>query len=155
MPNRRKISLGDRAGATVTVLGLAAALLALAAAFLPVYEISVNGLPCEPAEASLSGACSGQGSLALIPLALLVVAMAAGAGPGGSRPAAWALLVTGLVILVLTLIIDLPKLDETGPIGINFESATVGPGVGFWLELAAGLLAAASGALRVARPWRG
>ena len=136
------------------VLGLIAAALGLLALFVPVYEITVNTLPCEPAEVALAAACSDPGSLALLPLGLLTAALAFGAGLGGSRPASFALMAVGLAILALTFGLDYPKLGQTGAIGLNFERAVVHVGPAFWLELAAGALALLAGLLRVARPWR-
>lgn len=138
----------------VTGLGVIAAVLAVLAVFLPVYEITVNTLPCEPADVALAEQCSDAGSIALLPLGLLVGLLAFGAGLGGSRAAAFCLLAAGAAILVLTLAIDAPKLGETGAIGMNFERAEVQIGPAFWLELAAGILAIAAGALRVLRPWK-
>jgi hypothetical protein len=149
-----QITLGEPIGALVAVLGILASLMALAAVFLPVYEITVNTLPCEPAEVELAEQCSQNGSIALLPLAALALLMALGAGPGGSRPATWALIATGAAILLLILVFDLPKLGTTGQIGSNFEAAATAPGAGFWLELLAGLLAVGAGVLRFVLPWQ-
>lgn len=146
--------LGDGVGGLVTGLGVIAAVLAVLAAFVPVYEITVNTLPCEPADVALAEQCSDAGSIALLPLGLLAGLLAFGAGLGGSRPAAFCLLAGGAAILALTLAIDMPKLGETGAIGMNFERAAVQVGPAFWLELAAGILAILAGAIRVLRPWK-
>jgi hypothetical protein len=138
----------------VTGLGVIAAVLAVVAVFVPVYEITVNTLPCEPADVRLAEQCSDAGSIALLPLGLLAGLLAFGAGLGGSRPAAFCLLAAGAAILVLTLAIDMPKLDDTGAIGMNFERAAVQVGPAFWLELAAGVMVIAAGAIRVLRPWK-
>lgn len=45
----------------------------------------------------------------------------------------------GLVVLGLWAIGDLPDLGQTGPYGIFGDEGRTGAGVGFWLELAAGL----------------
>jgi hypothetical protein len=138
----------------VTGLGVLAAILAVLAVFIPVYEITVNTLPCEPAEVELAEQCSDAGSIALLPLGLLSGLLAFGAGLGGSRPAALCMLPAGAAILALTLIIDLPKLGQTGAIGMNFERAAVHVGPAFWLELAAGALVLIAGAIRLVRPWQ-
>jgi hypothetical protein len=149
----RGISLNDGLGTLVVVFGLLAAALALVALFVPVYEITVNTLPCEPAEVELAAACSDPGSLALLPLGLLTAALAVGAGLGGSRPAAVALLVVGVAILALTFGLDAPKLGQTGAIGLNFDRAVVHVGPAYWMELAAAVLALLAGLIRVLRPW--
>ena len=79
--------------------------------------------------------------------------MALGAGPGRSRPAAFALIMLGAVVLVWALFFDLPVTDETGVIGRNFEGATASAGPGFTVEVVAGVLAVAAGAGR-ARGYR-
>jgi hypothetical protein len=77
--------LGDGVGGLVTGLGVLAAVLAVLAVFVPVYEITVNTLPCEPADVRLAEQCSDAGSIALLPLGLLAGLLAFGAGLGGSR----------------------------------------------------------------------
>ena len=64
--------------------------------------------------------------------------MAWGAGVGGSRPAAAALVAVGVVVLGIALLVDLPVTDETGAIGRNFEGATAAAGPASALELVAG-----------------
>ncbi len=119
-------------------LGALAALLLLLTEFLPVATVDVASSSCEVINDSnpeladrceLSGFERNGGSFIL--LALLVGAMALGAGPGRSRPAAFALIVLGAVVLVWALFFDLPVTDETGVIGRNFEGATGlgGPGL--------------------------
>jgi hypothetical protein len=138
----------------VTTLGVIAAVLAVLAAFIPVYEITVNTLPCEPAEVELAQQCSDAGSIALLPLGLLSGLLAFGAGLGGSRPAALCMLPAGAAVLVLTLAMDLPKLGRTGAIGLNFDRAEVHVGPAFWLELAAGVMIVTAGVIRILRPWK-
>jgi hypothetical protein len=84
---------------------------------------------------------------AFILLALLAAAMAYGAGLGGSRPAAVALVTIGVAVLGWALLVDLPVTDDTGAIGRNFEGATAAAGSGLTLELVAGGLAVAAGAI--------
>lgn len=91
-------------------------------------------------------------SVALLLLGLLTLAMGAGAAFGGSRPAAVALILIGVVVLGITLLVDLPASDDTGLIGRRYAAATATAGPGLWLELAAGVLAVSAGALRVIRP---
>ena len=91
-------------------------------------------------------------SIALLLLGLLTFAMGSGAAFGRSRPAAVALVAIGVVVLVIGLAIDLPASDETGLIGRDYAEAEATAQAGLWLELAAGALAVAAGALRLLRP---
>jgi hypothetical protein len=87
---------------------------------------------------------------ALLPVAVLIVVMAVGAGLGGSRPAGFALVGAAIVVLAVALAIDLPNTDETGEIGTTFEEARAVKGPALWLELAGAVLAGLAGALRLA-----
>jgi hypothetical protein len=101
----------------------------------------------------LSGLERNGGSFLL--LAGLAAFMAVGAGIGGSRPAAWALLVVGVLVLAWSLLVDLPVTDETGALGRDFEGATASAGAGLTLELIAGALLVCAGAARLLRPAAG
>ncbi len=90
-----------------------------------------------------------QHSYALVLLGLLALVMAFGAGAGASRAAAGALIVVGVIVLALALLGDLPDTNEAGQIGENFTDAKAEPRIGFYLEILAGLLAVAAGALRL------
>ena len=84
-------------------------------------------------------------------LGVLAVVMAVGAGLGGSRPAALALMAIGLVGVVVTLATDLKASGETGAIGRFYGNAkAVNPGL--YLELLAGALAVAAGLVRLVNP---
>lgn len=141
----------------VTALGLVAALLMIVAEFSTIASVELTGLdescetqlidPDQRDRCALSGFDRHGGALIL--LALIAATMAVGAGIGGSRPAAIALIVIGIVVLGIALLLDLPETDETGAIGASFEGAKASPGIGFYLELAGGLLALAAGALRL------
>jgi hypothetical protein len=140
------------------VLGAAAALLMVVAELTTIASVDVATGSCEVINDSapeLADRCKLSGlerhGGALILLAILTVVMAWGAGLGGSRPAAAALVLIGAVVLGVGLLLDLPETDETGAIGRNFEGATASAGAGLYLELAAGALAIAAGALRLTR----
>ncbi len=139
----------NRVSSTVLVLGILAAAAIVAALVLPVVEITVNGLPCEPAEVELAKDCRASGSVWLVPLAVLILVMTFGAGLGGSRAAGVALISAGVAVLGLALMLDLPDVGDTGAIGRNFESARAMAGPGLWAELAGGALAVLAGALRL------
>ncbi len=142
----------------VLVLGVAAALLVVLAEVTNLVVVDVTGAGCADAVADpeLADGCEITGgeqhSFALVPVALLIGVMAVGAGLGGSRPAAVALVVAGLLVLGVALIGDLPDTSSTGQVGQNFDEAEASPGPALWLELAGGALAVAAGALRL---WSG
>ncbi len=76
-------------------------------------------------------------SYALIPIALLAVALAWGAVTSGSRWALIALGVLGVVALLIALIGDLPDAQATGTIGSaasGFHAATDKPSAGLYIE---------------------
>ncbi|HEY7454539.1 MAG TPA: hypothetical protein VH683_08240 [Thermoleophilaceae bacterium] len=91
-------------------------------------------------------------SVALLLLGLLTFAMGAGAALGRSRPAAFALVAIGVVVLGIALLSDLPASDDTGLLGRNYEQAQASAGTGLWFEVIGGALAIVAGALRLVRP---
>ena len=142
----------------VTGAGMLAALLMVLADFLPIVSVDVAGGSCEvinDTNPELADACEQSGferhGPALVLLGVVAAAMAWGAGLGGSRPAAAALLAVGVVVLAIALLIDLPVTDDTGAIGPRFDGAEARAEIGFTLELAAGALAAVAGAARLLR----
>jgi hypothetical protein len=148
----------DGLALAVTGAGILAALLMVLADFLPIVSVDVASGSCEvinDTSPELADGCKQTGferhGPALVLLALVVATMAWGAGMGGSRPAAAALLAVGVVVLAIALLIDLPVTDDTGAIGPRFEGAQAEAEAGFTLELAAGVLAAVAGAARLLR----
>jgi hypothetical protein len=148
----------DGLALAVTGAGLLAAVLMVLADFLPIVSVDVAGGSCEvinDTSPQLADACEQSGferhGPALVLLAPVVAAMAWGAGRGGSRPAAAALLALGVVVLAIALLIDLPVTDDTGAIGPRFEGAEADAETGFTLELVAGTLAAVAGTARLLR----
>ncbi len=140
----------------VTAAGLLAAALMGLADLLPIVSVDVASGSCEvinDSDPELADGCVQSGlerhGPALLLLALVTAVMAWGAGLGGSRPAAAALVAVGLVVLGIALLIDLPVTDDTGAIGPRFEGARAQAEVGFYLEPAAGMLAALAGAARL------
>jgi hypothetical protein len=151
-------------GVSIAVLAasLAAAVLLFATELSTVASVDVANGSCEvindtdPALADrceLSGFERNGGSFLLV--AALLVAMGVGAGVGGSRPAAVALVVIGAGVLAWALLVDLPVTGETGALGESFAGARAQAGTGLWLEIAAGLLATGAGALRLRSPLGG
>jgi hypothetical protein len=87
-------------------------------------------------------------------LGVFAVLMAWGTAVGRSRPAAAALVLVGLVILAIGLFSDLPEAGRTGFVGEAYN-ASAHKGTGLWLELIAGALMVAVGAvalLKLLRP---
>ena len=136
----------------VLALGLAGALLLIATEFTAVATVDVASGSCEVIQDTnpeLADRCELSGfernGGAFILLALLAAAMAWGAGPGRSRPAAFALVGIGALVLLWALLVDLPVTDETGAIGRNFEGAEAAAGPGLTLEILGGVLMLAAG----------
>jgi len=110
------------------VPALAGSVLLVVAEFSALYEIRIITVTAETVR---GGSHHGY---ALLVIALASLLMAFGAVVGRSRPAAAALLVLALAAAVVTLAIDLPDLDETGPYGRDYERAVASAGPGFYLE---------------------
>ena len=142
-------------------LGLAGAVLLVATEFTAVATVDVASGSCEviqDTDPELADRCELSGlernGGAFILLALLAAPMAWGAGPGQSRPAAFALGAIGAVVLAWALLVDLPVTNETGAIGRNFEGAEAAAGPGLRLELLGGGLVAAAGLMALPLPGR-
>ena len=136
----------------VLALGLAGALLLIATEFTAVATVDVAAGSCEVIQDTnpeLADRCELSGfernGGAFILLALLAALMAFGAGFGRSRPAAFALIGIGALVLLWALLVDLPVTDETGAIGRNFEGAEAAAGPGLTLEIVGGVLIVAAG----------
>jgi hypothetical protein len=157
------VSAGAFRGATPLAIGivtaaLVAAALLVATEFSTVASVKVANTSCEVIQdadpgladrCSLSGFERNGGSFLLV--AGLIAVMGWGAGIGCSRAAAAALVVLGVAVLAWSLLVDLPVTDETGALGSSFEGARAQAGLGLTLEIVAGLVAIAAGALRYAR----
>jgi hypothetical protein len=142
----------------LTIAGVVAGLLLVVSEFSTIASVDVASGSCEvinDSDPALADRCSLSGferhGGAFILLGLMTGAMAWGAGVGRSRPAAVALLGIGALVIVLALALDLPQTHKTGAIGRNFEGATAMAGVGLYLELVAGVLAAGAGIVGLTR----
>lgn len=145
----------------VTAAGLLAAVLLVVTEFATVASVDVASGSCEVIQdtnpeladrCELSGFERNGGAFLL--LAILGGVMAWGAGIGGSRPAAVALVVLGAIVLGWALLVDLPVTNETGALGRNFEGATAAAGPGLTIEIVAGVLVLAAGVVRLLAPAR-
>jgi hypothetical protein len=144
----------------VTAAGLVAAVLLVVTEFSTIASVDVADGSCEvindanPENADrceLSGFERHGGSFIL--LAILVAAMAWGAGIGASRPAALALIAIGVLVLAWSLAVDLPEADEEGILR-TYEGARGSAGPGLTIEIVAGALALLAGAVRLLAPAR-
>jgi hypothetical protein len=137
----------------VTLLGGIGALLILVTEFATIAKIDIGGATCSSAAEASQDACriSGfeQHGGAFLLLGLLGLVMALGAGRGASKPAASALVAIGAVVLAFGIIRDLPKTNQTGLIGLNYDEAKAGPGTGLYLEIVGGVLCIGAGVLRL------
>jgi hypothetical protein len=130
----------------VLAAGLTGALLLLVAEFTPLYDedSAASRIPLHTVQTG------HHHSYALIPVALLAVALALGASRLGSRPALLALGALGIVTIVIALVVDLPDAHATGVVGsaaAGFSKAKDVPRIGLYLEtLGAALLVITCGA---------
>lgn len=134
-------------------------MLLVATEFTAVATVDIASESCEvinDTDPGLADRCELSGlernGGAFLLLALLTAVMAWGAGRGGSRPAAAALALVGVLVLAWALLVDLPVTGETGAIGRNFDGATGAAGPGLTLEIVAGALALGAGLLALLRP---
>jgi hypothetical protein len=130
------------------VVLLAAGIVALIAAELSTLR-EIKAVTVVPEGGLTKGGAHHGYALAVIAVAAAV--MGVGAIRGGSRPAAAAVAVLGLVALAIVLLIDYPSLDDTGIIGRTYDLAEASPSTGFWLELGGSLALLASGLMLLRR----
>ena len=151
----------DPVPAAILVLGILAGVLMVAAEVSTIASVKLSNVEttCEVLNDSnpdLAERCDLSGferhSGALLLLGLLTLVRAWGAGAGGSRPAGFALLGVGAVVLGLALLLDLPVTDDTGAIGQQFEGAKAQAGRGFAFEISGGILAVLAGLVRLSVP---
>ena len=142
----------------VAAMGAVAALLMVVTEFLTVASVDVASGSCEvitDTNPEIADRCFLSGferhGGALVLLGAVTMFMAWGAGVGGSRPAAFALIALGAVVLLWTVLIDLPATNDTGGFGPLYANAEAMTGPGLFTELVAGALAVAAGALRLLR----
>ena len=130
---------------TLCALAAAGAVLLLASIPATVLEIEIAGSRKVAAGTDLSHSGWERHGPALLLLAVLALVLCAGA-LRGARPAAVALAACGLAALLIVLLGDLPDLDQTGFVGEVYADAKAGPGAGWYLETAGGVLLLVGGA---------
>ena len=139
----------------VTALGVLGSLMILATEFTTIFSVDVltSGTCEEIADPAARDACQTSGfeqhGGAFILLGLVGLLMAVGAGRGASKPAATALAAIGAVVLAFSLARDLPKSNDTGLVGIQYEEAKAAPRGGLYLEIGGGILCIVAGTLRL------
>lgn len=147
---RRLVAAGPLAW-VVLLVGLAAAVLMIATEFSTIQSISIGESTCGAADAEVQDVCETGGGdqhgYALLALGLLAGLMTLGAVLGRSRPAAIALIVIGVVVLLVALLLDAPTLDDTRGLEARYNDVATHTGGGYTLELIAGALGVAAGAL--------
>ena len=147
-------------GVTVIVflLGLVGAVLVILAEFSTIVRVDVltTGTCEEIADTKLRDACDSGGfeqhGGAFILLGVAALAMTWGAARGASRPAALALVAIGVVVLAFSLIRDVPKADDAGLVGLQYEEAEAKPGRGLYMEIVGAGLLMLGGLVRLRRP---
>jgi hypothetical protein len=117
------------------VLALVGAALLIVSEFTPVIRIVVGD---DVTKKTISG--GDRHAYSLIVVALAGAAMAVGAWRGNSRPAMAALAALGALALLIAVVRDVPALDDTGVYGLQYEDASAGPALGFYLETLGGAL---------------
>jgi hypothetical protein len=113
-----------------TLLG---AVLLVSSEFTTLFTVKVAG----SAAPISSVRTASHDSYALIPIALVAVALAYAAVRKGGRPALFGLGALGVAALLIALIGDLPDAQATGTVGsaiTGFRQASATPGAGLYLE---------------------
>lgn len=119
---------------------LAGAILLVISTFATVIHITVVTVT----KATYSGwHFTGPG---LVIIALAVIPMLGGS-LRGSRPAAGAVALLGLVALILVLTLVQPKVHDTGVFGQDYDQAAAGPSFGYYAETLGSLLVLLSGVM--------
>lgn len=153
-----RLKAADGASRAVIALAVLAAVLMVAAELSTYRTIEVVTASCEELSRSsgsdVADDCVTTGGeqhgWALLPIALLTLLMAWGAGPGRSLPAAGALVFIGILVLAIAFFGDLPNVDVTGAVGRDFDQAEGRAGPAVALTVGAGGLALLAGAGRLA-----
>lgn len=147
----------DPVSLVILALGVAGGVLLVITELSTIVTVDVltTGTCEEIADPAVRDACSVSGfeqhggSLILLGVAAMVMAL--GAGRGASRPASVALIVIAVIVVGIAVLRDIPAAGETGLVGLRYEEAHAGASSGLYLEFVGAALCAAAGALRLAR----
>jgi hypothetical protein len=152
--------IGRLAGAgplawAVLALGIGAAVLMVLTEFSTIQSVRIGESTCGAADNDVRDLCQTTGGDAhgwsLIALAVLTGLLAFGAAAGRSRPAAYALMAIGVVVVGIALILDHPKLNDTRGLETRYSQVKAQTGGGYTLEFIAAGLALGAGGLALAR----
>ena len=139
------------------ILGVVGAVLIVVAELSTIVRVDVltTGTCEEIADPKVRDACDAGGfeqhGGAFILLGVAALAMAWGAARRASRPAATALVAIGVVVLAFSLIRDVPKANDTGLVGLQYEEAEAKPGRGLYMEIVGAGLLMLGGLVRLRR----
>ena len=149
-----RIRDSGRLGWLLLALAFAAAVVLVVAEFTTISYRTIGIGACS--DRSGPGVCRTVGheshGYALLILAPVSLAMAWGAVVGRSRAASFALGAVGLAVLVISLAIDLPKLDDRRGLDTFYDDVAGHTGDAFRLELVGGVLLLLVGGLALVRP---
>ena len=129
----------------LALVAAAGAFLLVLSTFTPVVEIRVlttSELAGQDTRVS-GGELHG---IALVLVAAVAVLMLAGA-LRGARPAMLGLAATGLLALGVVVVLDVPRLDDTGQVALSYENVSAGASTGFYQETLGALLLLLAGGL--------
>ena len=142
-------------GWLLLAVALAGVVLLVVADFSTVSYRTI-GIGACGSRATNGGVCRTLGheshAFALLLLAPLALVMAWGAVVGRSRAAAMALLAVGVVVLLIALAIDLPKIHDKRNLDALYDNVQGHSGTGFKVELVGGVLLILAGGLALGRP---
>jgi hypothetical protein len=128
----------DGVGSVIALGAVLAAAVLIVAEFTTLYTVRVVG-EVAPVKSLATGSHHGY---ALIPIGVLVAALALALRRGVGRPALLALAALAVITLVIALLGDLPDAHRTGLVSARrrLELGSSTPGVGFYLETLGGVL---------------
>jgi hypothetical protein len=136
--------------AALAATALAGALLLVVATVSTIIGITVGTTSrLASIDTELSGA--DRHGPALVLLAAFAVVMIAGA-LRGARPAMAALVVCGIAALLISLIGDLPHVNDTGQVGVLYSDARAAPRFGYYAETLGGILLVIAGGVMLLAP---
>src|SRR4051794_1502819 len=136
----------------LAIAAVAGVVCLIVATFSTVIEITV-GTTSQIAHRDTHLSGFDRHSFALILIAVFALVMLLGA-LRGAKPAMMALAASGIAVLLIALVGDLPDVHRTGVIGELYDNARANPKIGYYLETLGGalLLLAGGGLLLLGSP---